>query len=799
MKKNLTLFVTLLIALMLAPVGCGCGDDDDDNDDAEADDDTAPDDDAEDDDTVPDDDQTDDDADDDTELDDDLDPVDNPLEWVDPFIGTGGLGYGMGALIPGPILPNAPVKLSPDTSLGGFAWDKMHAGGYYYPDNTIRGISHTHLPGIGATDLANINLMPVLGISDQRVTDAGYRSPFRHETEEARVGYYRVTLDRFAIDVELTSTMNAGFHRWTFPAKDDPPYVVVDVSYANVPGTSTDGEVTVDPAQREVYGFTYQDGSFTGRYGGMPVYFVARFSEDFEDYGTFSGSSRAPSGTNETGTDIGAYVGFAPAKQTVLAKVGISVASVAQARANLDAQITDWDFDAVVTQAENVWRGFLSDVLVEGGTAEQRTIFYSALYHLYMLPTSFTEEGGLYVGFDRAEHTADTFTYYTDLSIWDTFRTLHPAMVFLRPTIARDLVISMMKMVDQGGAYPRWAQGLGDTGSMIGTHSDSVVGDAVAKGVGGFDLAEAYEGLRAHAVGPVPYGGRSGLDDWTTLGYVARDTTSGSVSKTLEYAYDDFCLARIADELGEDADRDLFDERAGNYANLWDSATGFFRARDELGAFDPALGFFDWWLWYDEYVEGNARHWRWFVPHDVPGLIDLFGGEVDFIAELEQFFEGGEDVHQPGLPDLWYYHGNEPDIHAPFLFNEAGRPDLTQKWVRWAMDAHYGTGPDGIYGNDDGGTLSAWYVFAALGLYPVAPCTDVYQIGSPIFTKATVKMGDNTLVITAENASPENIYIQEASLNGDPLDVPWVHHADLAAGGTLDFVMGPDPSNWGRP
>ncbi len=269
------------------------------------------------------------------------------------------------------------------------------------------------------------------------------------------------------------------------------------------------------------------------------------------------------------------------------------------------------------------------------------------------------------------------------------------------------------------------------------------------------------------------------------------------MSKTLEYAYNDWCLARLADLLGETEDRDVFAERAGNFANLFDPATKYFRGRTSTGDFYPEFLFLDWWLWYDEYVEGNARHWRWFVPHDVPGLIDLMGGAEAFLAELKNFFEWGAEVHSPLLPDLDYYHGNEPDIHAAYLFNEVGRPDLTAKWVRWVMDNHYDIGPGGIYGNDDGGTLSAWYVFSALGIYPVAPCSDVYQIGSPIFTKATVRVGENTLVITAENASEENIYIQSAMLNGEPLEVPWFRHGDIVGGGTLDFVMGPEPSDWG--
>lgn len=799
MKFTAWILACALSALVIA--GCG-DDDDDDNDSAPIDDDTADDDasdddaddDAGDDDTwppLPDDDTADDDN------DDDLEPVDNPVDFVNVFIGTGGIGYGMGALIPGPVLPGSMVKLTPDTSIGGFAHEKMHAGGYYYPDNTIRGISHMHLPGIGATDLCNVNLMPVDGISDEKVTNAGYRSPFSHDNESGEPGYYRVHLDRYDVDVELTSTMNAGFHRYTFAAGAE-PYVVIDAGYANVPGQVYDAEVTIDESAREVYGMIDQRGGFTGRSGGLPIHFVARFSEPFEDFGTFDGGARTPGGTGASGPTVGAYVGFASAKGTVLAKVGLSIQSVEQARANLDAQIAAWDFDAVRAAASAAWNERLMSVQVAGGREYDKRIFYSALYHLDQLVTSYTEENGKYVGFDRAEHDADGFTYYTDLSLWDTFRTFHPLVVLLHPDYARDMAISLVKMYEQGGAFPKWAQGLGDTGSMIGTHSDSVIADAYIKGVTDFDIDTAYEGLRAHALGPVPYGNRDHVDSWISRGWLSADQTSGSVSKTQEYAYNDYCLSVLADALGETADAGMFAERAGNYANLWDEDTKFFRARDESGDFLP--GFLEAWLWYDEYVEGNARHWRWFVPHDVPGLIDLFGGEEEFVAELDAFFAATRPQPKPYgvLPDLFYYHGNEPDIHAPYLFNYAGRPDLTAKWVRWVLHNRHRDAPAGVYGNDDGGTLSAWAVFTMLGFYPVAPCSPYYQIGSPVFPWAKVRVGENELVITAENASFENIYVQSAALNGEPLDVPWFTHNDIAGGGTLEFVMGPEPSAWGQ-
>ncbi|MBZ0272089.1 GH92 family glycosyl hydrolase [bacterium] len=801
-------FLALLAFALAFSGGCSCGDDDDDDTSAD-DDDTAADDDADDDtgddddddddddDTSADDDDTSDDDDFDDDLDDDL-PVDNPAQYVDPLIGTGGWIYGMGALNPGPMLPNAPVKLGPDTSINDLIITKMHAGGYYYYDGWIRGFSHTHLPGTGVTDLANVNLMPVLGISDERITDAGYRSKYDHATEVARPGYYKVTLERFGIDVELTSTINAGVHRYTFPTGGGDPHVVIDATFANDPSATGEAEITIDTGAGEVFGMTDMRQGFTGRTDGLPTYFVVRFSETIASHGTFANDVRDPGGTTESGADCGAYVGFAPGTTSVTAKVGISFISVEKARENLNAQMTLFDFDGTESDAVDAWNDILSDVIVYGGDDVTRTVFYTALYHLYVLPTSFTEEGGEYRGFDRAVHTATGFTYYTDFSLWDTYRTLHPAMALLRPEIALDFVHSLMAMNDEGGSYPRWAAGLGDAGSMIGTHSDSVIAEALVKGIDGFDVQEAYDGLRLHAVGDVPYGGRSGLDEYMLLGWVPSDVTSGSVSKTQEYAYDDFCLAQMADHLGETADRDLFMDRAGNYANLWDPATKHFRGRDSIGDFTPEP-FAEWWLWYEEYTEGNARHWRWYAPHDVPGLVDLFGGVDDFVSELDAFFTATLDEVWMILPDLHYYHGNEPDIHAAYLFSAAGRPDLAAKWARWIMTTHYDETPDGIYGNDDGGTLSAWYVFSALGLYPIAPCSPYYFIGSPIFPRADVRVGPGkTLSIVAENTSDTNIYVQSATLNDEPLTEPWIAHADVAAGGELRFVMGASPSSWGQ-
>ena len=741
--------------------------------------------------------------------DNDDDPGRDPIDEVDPFIGTHGRPmWNLGAMIPGALAPNGMVKLSPDTmnpdSDIPWLFDRilelnLHAGGYWYPDDTIRGISHTHLPGTGITDQGNFSFMPVVGMSDERILEDGYRSEFSHDNEQSRPGYYRVHLDRFDVEVELTATTNVGYHRYTFPITDERPYLVIDVSYSlNPPRASQGGNVVIDAHAGEVLGYAEHRGGFSKYYGGMSVYFVARFSRSIEDFGTFSDGVRSPGSLGTEGRRIGAYVGFAPGQPEVEAKVGISLISVDQARANLDEQVSGWGFDSVRNETEDRWRHLLNDLRVIGGTSRQRRIFYTAVYHLYVAPTNLTESGGFYRGFDRSVHVADGFTYHSDLSLWDTFRTFHPLLAIIRPELNRDFVLSMLRMYEQGGSFPMWAHCIGETEVMIGTHSDTVIADAYLKGLEDFDVESAYSGLLEHALGPVPVAGRVGIDEWIDQGFIPFDRHTQSVSRTLEYALNDFCLGQLADALGRTADRDLLLARAQNYRNVWDPETRYFRPRLADGSFVEPFWVANPIMNFNGYTESNARHYRWFVPHDVPGLVGLFGGPEEFVEELTEFMEKGmPETNSVLLPDPYYWHGNEPDIHTAYLFALASQPDLTAKWVRWIMENRYSDDPSGLDGNDDGGTLSAWYVFSALGFYPL-PCTNRYVVGSPIFEQAVVRVGKSTLVVTATGTSEDNKFVQSAAINGEPLDVPWFSNDAIAGGGTLDFVMGSEPLGWGR-
>jgi len=782
-KPLLFILVALFLFLVLM-VGCDENDKSYKNDPTQDDDD---DDDAKDDDANDDDDSLD---------DDDYSPA--PIELVDLFMGTGGVGYGAAQLHPGPQTPNGMVRPGPDTSKGPWFYmpEFQHYAGYWDRDTHIRGFSQNRMIGTGDSDYGNVRLMPLFGISNEAVKDVGYLAKIDKEMESAEVGLYKVGLADSGIFVEIAAADLSTMHRFTYPEKGGAPYLIIDVCASIRPGDVRGAEVEIDSVNNEISGGFLQQGEFSSDYGGIQIYFVLKSSLPFADFGTFDSDQISAQSLTASGDDIGAFVGFDPGfEQEVLITIALSFISVEQARANLEIEMEDLDFEGVVEKNRDMWRGKLGRVKIEGGTKKQQRLFYTALYRSYIMPTLFTEKGGWYMGFDGEIHKANGFTYYTDMSLWDTFRTLHPLITLIEPTLSRDFVISLLKMSKQGGYLPRWPQGNGYTSSMIGTHSDAVITEAYLKGITDFDVEAVYEKMYIHATEETPEAGRSGLEHYIDFGYCASDYTSGSVSKTLEYAFDDFCLSRLAEALGRQGEADMFANRAKNYTHLWDSVTQFMRGRDSAGAW--AQPFLSWYPWANEYIQGNARHWSWFVPHDVPGLIALYENREDMVQNLDDFFEKSVTIEIDALPNLYYWHGNQHDLHAAFLFNEAGRPDLTQKWTRYILEKHYNITPEGLAGNEDGGTLMAWYVFSAMGLFPLNPCSTGYQLTSPLFDKVTLGLPGGDFIITTKNNSAENIYIQSAYLNGEPLLLPWLEHGDVASGGKLHFIMGPQPSSWG--
>ena len=717
---------------------------------------------------------------------------------VDPFIGTGGAGFRVGSVNPGPTMPWGMAKPGPDTSSGGDAFPFYHCAGYYSEDTIMFGFSHTHLHGVGAVDGGNILVMPTLGMSAAKTTDTGYQSHFDKATEEAAPGYYAVTLADTGIRAELTATTYTGVHRYTFPAGAADPVVLVDAAHV-LGGHLLDGHVDVDPAAGEVTGSVTSAADFSAGYGGLPVHFVARFASPFTTYGVWNEGAITEGGASQDGVTLGAWVGFADLAGPVEVQLAISHIDLAQARANLAADLST-GFEETRAAAEAAWEEALAAIDIEATSDEDRAIFYSALYHILQMPTLYTEADGRYMGFDRQPHQADGFLYHTDFSLWDTYRTFHPFVTLVMPEKERDFVISLVKMYEQGGAFPRWPEGLGDSGSMVGSPADIVIADSYLKGItSGYDVEGAYAGMRAAATGPLDpnpgYGDLPGIEDYVALGYLAADRDGKSVSVTQEYTYADFALSQLAQALGHSDDAALLAQQSLNHRNLWNPETRFFQGRNADGTF---VTDFDPLVWQDPYVEGDAWHYRFFPPHDVAGIIDLLGGADAFVTELETFFaQSKAQITNPAIPNPYYWHSNEPCLHAAYLFAMAGEPTRTQEWVRWAMATNYAHSPDGLPGNDDAGTMSAWYVLSAMGFYPIAG-KDLYVIGSPTMRRSTFNVVGGVFEIRAPKTSAENLYVQSATLNGAPLETPFLRHADLAAGGVLELTMGPAPSDWGK-
>jgi len=706
----------------------------------------------------------------------------DPLRDVDPFIGTGGHGH----TFPGPSMPFGMVQLGPDTRLEG--WDGC--SGYHFDDDRIFGFSHTHLSGTGVGDYCDILLLPGTGRVQWRSSwgrDAGmgYGSRFRKSTERASPGFYGVRLDDYGTTVELTVTPRAGMHRYTFPRGED-AWVLIDLAHRDEVLESSLRVV----GDREVEGFRRSRGWATDQW----VYFVARFSAPFAPVVAVDDSARAGA-RQATGRNVKAALQFSQAGTPLLVKVGISAVDIDGARRNLDAEIHDWDFDAVHEKARRTWREALARIDIAGADRARRTVFYTALYHTLLQPNLYTDADGRYRGRDGQVHHTDGWTQYTVFSLWDTFRAAHPLYTILEPARTADFVRTFLAQAREGGLLPVWELAGNETNCMIGYHAVSVIADAWAKGIRDFDATRALDAMIASAM----QDGR-GLAPYRELGYVPGDQESESVSKTLEYAYDDWCIAEMARALGRDADHATFLRRSQAWKNVFDPVTRLMRPK--LGArfktpFDPTEVDF-------HFTEANSWQYSFFVPHDVDGHIERMGGADAFVAQLDSLFgarprtTGRDQADITGLIGQ-YAHGNEPSHHMAYLYSFAGQPWKTQARVRQILDSLYVASPDGLSGNEDCGQMSAWYVLGAMGFYSVTPGQDTYVIGTPLFDRATLRLPNGRrFTVSARGGSRTRPYIQSATLNGKPLLRSYLHHDEIAAGGELAFVLGPEPNRaWG--
>ncbi|MFM7079327.1 MAG: GH92 family glycosyl hydrolase, partial [Bacteroidota bacterium] len=700
----------------------------------------------------------------------------HPAEWVDPFIGTDGFGH----TFPGATTPFGMVQLSPDTRTTG--WE--NCSGYHSSNNTIIGFSHLHLSGTGAADYGDIMFMPTIGNQirpgDESNPMSGYRSSFKKESEIAKPGYYAVVLDDHGIKVELTATTRTGIQRYTFP-ESDKAYIILDLNHG-IEDKATETFIRIID-NKTIQGYRRSKGWAKDQI----VFFHSEFSEPFSENAIFDTKSlsSAINASTVKGGSVASF-GFKTKKgQRVIVKTGISTVSAENAKLNLATEAASWDFDGFKRKAFNSWNEELSRIKVDDGTNEQKVVFYTSLYHCMIHPSIMSDVDGRYRGMDDKIHQMDRGNMYTVFSLWDTFRALHPLMTIIDPDRAQEFVRALLRKYRESGTLPVWELASNETGCMIGYHSVPVIVDTYMKGLKDFDTTLAIEACVKSAMMD-----HLGLKYYKELGYIPADKENESVSKTLEYAYDDWCIAQMAKSMGKQPEADLFASRAMYYLNVYDKTSGFVRGKKNgnwVSPFDP----------YEVsgiYTEANAWQYNFFMPHDIPGMMKLNNGLQNFTARLDSLFSANTKLTGRSQPDIsgmigQYAHGNEPSHHMAYLYNYTGKPYRTAQLTRKIMSEMYGTSRDGLSGNEDCGQMSAWFVLSALGIYPVSPGNNSYEIGSPIFKKAIINNGSGGITTILSNASDTNdIYVESMLINGKPSLSP-LKHISLTGGSTIEFRM----------
>jgi predicted alpha-1,2-mannosidase len=709
----------------------------------------------------------------------------SPSAEVNPFIGTAEHGH----TYPGATVPFGMVQLSPDTGIKGWDW----CSGYHWSDKSIIGFSHTHLSGTGCGDLGDVLIAPTVGAIDldpgtKEDPEKGYRSTFSHANEKASPGYYSVLLKKHGIKAEMSATKHVGIHRYTFPNTDSAS-IILDLQHA-IEAHTTAGEVKIE-SDRKISGLHRTSGWAKDKY----IYFVAEFSRPFIKSGiNVDGTDCSMDKLAGSGKSVKTWVTFGKLSEPLVVKVALSTTSVDGAARNLAAEASGWNFDQFHQQARAVWDKSLGKLAVTGGEKKQREIFYTALYHCLLAPTIISDVDGQYRGSDQKVYSSGGFEVYSTFSLWDTFRAEHPLLTIMFPDKVGDMVKSFLVQAEHhpNKVLPIWPLYANETYCMIGYHSFPVIVDAYKKGIRGFDVDAIYKLMLENA---------KQNDYWAERGYMPADKQKESVSKTLEFAYDDWALSQLAKELGDNANAEKFLHRSMVYQNLFDPETKFMRGKLEDGTwrtpFKPNAA-----TQSGDYTEGDAWQYTFFVPHDLQGLIHLIGGRENFIRKVDELFEtpsvivDGQSHDVSGLIGE-YAHGNEPSHHAAYLYSYAGAPNKTQDRVRQIRNSLYDNTPGGLCGNEDCGQMSAWYVLSALGFYPVNPADGNYVFGLPEFPQASIKLTNGkTLRIITHNGSLGG-HIGRVSLNGKALDRVFFTNEQLQSGGTLEFWLSKEPSKWG--
>ena len=697
-------------------------------------------------------------------------------QYVDPMTGTGGVGH----TYPGATVPYGMMQLSPDTRRDP-SWEGC--AGYYHRDSIIYGFTHTHLSGTGCSDYGDILLMPVQRFS---LDPAVYGSTYTHLDEKAEPGYYGVTLTDDNIRAEFTTTVRAGMHRYTFNKNNDRG-VVLDLRHRDK--TLGSSLRWVSPTRLE--GYRHSEAWARDQY----IFFVIEFSEPVMQLTGGADGKKLSVGDSLSGNEIAVHLAFSnsfrESPAPVLARIGISTVDTEGAGKNLQGEIAHWDFEKVRAEARNEWRKELSRISVSGRNEKDLFNFYTSLYHTMVVPNVLSDRDGRYRGRDNQIHTATGYTQYTVFSLWDTFRAAHPLYTLIDRQRTLDYIRTFLAQYQQGGRLPVWELGSNETDCMIGYHSIPVITDALVKGIGGFDTTLAFEAMKKSA-----NWNHLGLPAYITNGYIGVEDEHESVSKTLEYAYDDWCISEVARMLGKTIDQQVFLRRAASYKNVYDPQTGFMRPRrngDFIPNFDPREV-------NNHYTEANSWQYSFFVPQDIPGLVSMMGGVQQAEAKLDGLFTAPTQTTGRTQADITgligqYAHGNEPSHHMAYLYNYIGKPWKTQKLVRTIMDSLYQRGPEGLPGNEDCGQMSAWFVWSAMGFYPVTPGSPYYAIGSPLFDSLAIRLENNHTVklITRRKAANE-VYVQKLIIDGKEIAENLVTHDQLVNANSIIFEMASFPN-----
>ncbi|WP_298514775.1 GH92 family glycosyl hydrolase [uncultured Kordia sp.] len=695
------------------------------------------------------------------------------IHYVNPFIGTGGHGH----TYPGATMPYGMMQLSPDTRLDG--WDGC--SGYHYSDEYIYGFSHTHLSGTGVSDYGDILLMPTNEINFNNGSDGkkGYRAHFSHDNEVAEAGYYKVHLDSTNIDVELTVSERSGMHKYTFPSAEN-QVVMLDLIHRD---KVLDAKIE-KVSDTEIVGYRFSEAWASDQ----RLFYVIKTSHPFDDM------LQSPPKQGMPGARRSALRFKNPNNEPIIIKVGISAVDVEGAKKNLETEIGEKSFAAIKKKAQDTWEQQLGKIVIESDDIDYKTNFYTSLYHTMIAPNLYQDVDGRYRDMDLEIHESKEHTHYTVFSLWDTYRAAHPLYTIIEQDRTNDFIKTFIKKYESGGIMPIWDLSANYTGCMIGYHAVPVIADAYMKGIRDYDVEKAFEAMKHSATRD-----KLGLDYYKELGYIPVEKESESVSKTLEYAYDDWTIAEMAKAMGKTEAYETFIKRAQFYKNVFDPETQFMRGRFRNTWFAP----FDPYEVNFNYTEANSWQYSFYVPQDVSGFIELLGGKDKLEAQLDKLFTAKQETSGRNQADITgligqYAHGNEPSHHMAYLYNFINKPAKTQEYVHQILTTLYKNEPDGVSGNEDCGQMSAWYVLSSLGFYSVTPGNNEYIIGTPLFDKATINLENGkTFTIIANNISKENKYIKSATLNGKNHSKTFINHQDIMNGGSLVFEMTNTATDWG--